>query len=202
MGRKRLGTIASVTLRSHRSNQSLRGQEMHALTISKDWGPSASRSPVALGRPRRPRPPALGSLAGDVRGRAEARSATAASPGRLAGPWQARPGARGRGCCWEGSSSPRARASDARTSRHRTVGPGGWAARDCGGSRSSEARPKLAFRTSPGLTCLSRETSTVLTPVISRFRRFSSDLRSMTRRSVIFLPSAPDLKRPRLPQHR
>ena len=39
------------------------------------------------------------------------------------------------------------------------------------------------------LTCLSREMSTVFTPVTSRLRRFSSDLRSMTRRSLIFLLS-------------
>ena len=45
------------------------GQEMHALTIAKDWGPSASRvSTIALGRPRRPAA-ALGSLAGTSRGR-------------------------------------------------------------------------------------------------------------------------------------
>lgn len=52
------------------------------------------------------------------------------------------------------------------------------------------ARPTLPCAQRPGLTCFSRETSTVLTPLMSKLRRFSSDLRSMTRSSVIFFPSA------------
>lgn len=52
------------------------------------------------------------------------------------------------------------------------------------------ARPTLPCAQRRGLTCFSRETSTVLTPLMSKLRRFSSDLRSMTRSSVIFFPSA------------
>lgn len=71
--------------------------------------------------------------------------------------------------------------------RHAQAPPGRTRPR----KRSSQtARPMLPCAQRPGLTCFSRETRTVLTPLMSKLRRFSSDLRSMTRSSVIFLPSA------------
>lgn len=165
---------------------------MHALTIAKGWGPSASRvSTTALGSPRRP----AAALAprGDVREKAGARLAVATGPGprQLAGRSQARPEARGyrkrvlAHPVRVGAARKLPTALSHGSRRLRTAGVGG--AGEGGAPRRGLGSPS---RTSPGLTCLSRETSTVLTPVMSKFRRFSSDLRSMTRRSVIFLPSA------------
>lgn len=164
---------------------------MHALTISKDWGPSASRvSTIALGRPRRPAA-ALGSLAGTSRGRQRRARLRRPVPGGSRAPGRPGPARGGGGAAGGSSLSPRARGR--RPGLPHSTAP--WAPEaERPGTAAVVGAPRRGLsspsRTSPGLTCLSRETSTVLTPVISRFRRFSSDLRSMTRRSVIFLPSA------------
>lgn len=163
---------------------------MHALTISKGWGPSASRVyTIALRRPRRPAA-ALAARRGRPRGGRDAFGCTGpsrAARGRVAGP--SRPARAG--APREGPRLPRKRGRRPEPF-HRAV-PCAQAAADCRGCSArwgSKARPKLPFPDLASLTCLSREMSTVLTPVMSKFRRFSSDLRSMTRRSVIFLHSA------------
>lgn len=115
---------------------------MHALTIAKGWGPSASRvSTIALGRPRRPsaawqRRPGGGRGALGCGGRSRAARGPLAGQARRAGAGAPREGPR-----------PPARAGAARDlptspprGPRRLRADGG-----CGGSGGSEARPKLAF---------------------------------------------------------
>lgn len=150
--------------------------------------PGSPRSPLG-GRADRPQPSAAWrGRPGRGRGALGYGGQSRAARGPLAGPAR-RAGA---GVLREGPHSPPRARGRRPGPPHRTAPwapeaerPG--AAAVVGALRRGLSSPS---RTSPGLTCLSRETSTVLTPVISRFRRFSSDLRSMTRRSVIFLPSA------------
>lgn len=86
------------------------------------------------------------------------------------------------GGSWRGREGPAPRSRAASSGR-----PGPSTGR-VGSGRAGQVRAGPCGLCRP-LTCLSREMSTVFTPVMSRFRRFSSDLRSMTRRSVIFLLS-------------
>lgn len=165
---------------------------MHALTIATGWV-GTERLPGLHDRPweaapadRSPR-----SLAGTSRRRQGRARLRRRIPGGSRAGRRPCPAREGGGAAGGSSSTPQARAPPRTTPPRGLASPGG-----CGrlGTAAQGGAPKHGLsspsRTSPGLTCFSRETSTVLTPVMSKFRRFSSDLRSMTRRSVIFLPSA------------